>query len=450
MARFCTNCGTEIPDGIAFCTECGTKAPATVQPGIEPKQPLNEETNATAAVQMNENVAPTSAQTPPPQQQTYQAPPPQPQSYQAPPQPPCQPQQNYQQPYQQQNHNSPAQPGELTDAEVKGTKYEPISAWGYIGILLLMCIPLVGLIFTIVWACGGCRKISKRSLARATLIMTAIALVLALIIALAGGALINSLLDMAGIETSENGALFGGSVSAEEDKSDEPGGLMGLFGGSLSVEDDEGKEPSGLMGLFGGASSVEDNANEAQGGFADIFGGLFSVEDGGNEGSGGLTGLFGGEESLGGSASEGLGELGAIFGALEALGGLTAGGGDLSGLEGLFGDIEDINREAEAQNDGWPASLRQYPGGTSKEVASYRTIIENTSAEEMKGWINSLKSDGYVYTDFYDFGMSEADMLSSGGWWGTNGEYYVSVSYYDGAVTVDHLTELPDSLAYIN
>ncbi len=26
MARFCTNCGKEIEDGISFCTECGTKA----------------------------------------------------------------------------------------------------------------------------------------------------------------------------------------------------------------------------------------------------------------------------------------------------------------------------------------------------------------------------------------------------------------------------------------
>ena len=28
MAKFCTECGKEIADGVAFCTECGTKAPA--------------------------------------------------------------------------------------------------------------------------------------------------------------------------------------------------------------------------------------------------------------------------------------------------------------------------------------------------------------------------------------------------------------------------------------
>ena len=28
MAKFCTECGKEIAQGVAFCTECGTKAPA--------------------------------------------------------------------------------------------------------------------------------------------------------------------------------------------------------------------------------------------------------------------------------------------------------------------------------------------------------------------------------------------------------------------------------------
>ena len=26
MARFCTECGSELPDGMLFCTQCGTKA----------------------------------------------------------------------------------------------------------------------------------------------------------------------------------------------------------------------------------------------------------------------------------------------------------------------------------------------------------------------------------------------------------------------------------------
>ena len=41
-------------------------------------------------------------------------------------------------------------------------------------------------------------------------------------------------------------------------------------------------------------------------------------------------------------------------------------------------------------------------------------------------------------------GMSEADMQSMNAWWGTNGKWYLSISYADGTVTVDHMTELPD------
>ena len=251
--------------------------------------------------------------------------------------------------------------------------------------MLLMCIPVVGLILTIVWACGGCRKICKRSLARAAIIMTVIGIVIGIIFALVGGALINSLLDKAGIETNGEGIFSGLSLGSNEDEKEKSGGLLGLFGGS---EDTEGSDYSEL------------------------------------------------------------GQLGEALGALEALAGLT--GGESGDLSGLFENIEDINAQAEAKNNGWPKALRKYPGGTQAAVASYRTEISDTSEEEMLSWINGLKSDGYKYTDFYGFGMSEEDMLSSGGWWGTNGTYYISVSYYDGTVTVDHLTELPDLESYFN
>ncbi len=40
MARFCTNCGQELAEGVAFCTSCGTKAPENeVKQSVEaPKQ----------------------------------------------------------------------------------------------------------------------------------------------------------------------------------------------------------------------------------------------------------------------------------------------------------------------------------------------------------------------------------------------------------------------------
>lgn len=383
MAKFCTNCGKEIPEGVAFCTECGTKAS---EPKAATEQPAEAVAEKAPEAVIAENTQPAAQQTAAPQPQaTYQAPPQQGYQQQPPQAPPAQ---NYGQPqYQQPYTPPPTQPIALTAESVKGTKYEPISAWGFIGIMLLMCIPVVGLILTIVWACGGCRKICKRSLARAAIIMTVIGIVIGIIFALVGGALINSLLDKAGIDTNGEGIFSGLSLGSNEDENEKEksGGLLGLFGGSEDTESSDYSE---------------------------------------------------------------LGQLGEALGTLEALAGLT--GGESGDLSGLFGNIEDINAQAEAKNNGWPKALRKYPGGTQAAVASYRTEISDTSEEEMLSWINGLKSDGYKYTDFYGFGMSEEDMLSSGGWWGTNGTYYISVSYYDGTVTVDHLTELPDLESYFN
>ena len=66
----------------------------------------------------------------------------------------------------------------------------------------------------------------------------------------------------------------------------------------------------------------------------------------------------------------------------------------------------------------------------------------------MLGWIDQLKIDGFEFQDFYGFGFSESDMLSMDAWWAYDGKTYLSVSYYDGTVTVDHTKELPDLESY--
>lgn len=63
----------------------------------------------------------------------------------------------------------------------KGSRYAPISTWGYTGIILLFSIPVIGWIFCLVWACGGCAKINKRNLARGY-ILTFVLVVLVLAI----------------------------------------------------------------------------------------------------------------------------------------------------------------------------------------------------------------------------------------------------------------------------
>ncbi len=336
MAKFCTNCGATLSDDRKFCTECGTPLPDA--PAAEPA------------------AAPAAAPVPAAQ---------------------------------------PLYAGEIPPA--KGSKFEPITTKGYIGIMLLMCIPIVGLILMIVWACGGCKKINKKNFARATLIVMAISLVLSLILGLVFGSVAKSALASAGLAglEKESSGLFGGSGSGPAPEPEEEESSSGL--GELG-------QLAGLLGDLGGLAG-------------------------------------GGEEAVTNRDIEELGKM------LEGLEGLT-------GEENGFGDLVDgaaeANREAEALNDGWPKTLRPYPGGSATAVASYRTEISGTTREEMMGWIEDLKGDGFTYQDFYDFGMSEDDMLGMDGWWAYDGRTYLSVSYYDGIVTVDHTKELPDLASYFS
>lgn len=57
-----------------------------------------------------------------------------------------------------------------------------ISTWEYVGIILIMGIPVIGLIFIIVWACGGCKKKSKTNMARALLLLGVFGLITTFII----------------------------------------------------------------------------------------------------------------------------------------------------------------------------------------------------------------------------------------------------------------------------
>ena len=78
------------------------------------------------------------------------------------------------------------------------------------------------------------------------------------------------------------------------------------------------------------------------------------------------------------------------------------------------------------------------------ELSKQQLKSKETKERIFKAAKEILKKDGYEFQDFYDFGMTEEDMLSMNGWWATDGEIYLSVSYYDGLVTIDHTKELPD------
>ncbi len=69
-------------------------------------------------------------------------------------------------------------------APPKKSKYAPMSSIGTALSLVAMGIPVIGFIITVVWACGACRKIGRRNLARAMLILMALGIILWIIAAL--------------------------------------------------------------------------------------------------------------------------------------------------------------------------------------------------------------------------------------------------------------------------
>ena len=129
---FCENCGKNLPDGAKFCNGCGAKTEA-VQPAY-----------AAAA----EPAPAPPAYTPPPAQTAYA-----PQQTYA-PQPPA----------------YSGQPGS-----------EPLRVGQYIGMLLLMCVPILGVILLFMWGFGSSVNLNKKNFARAMLIVSAIGIVLSII-----------------------------------------------------------------------------------------------------------------------------------------------------------------------------------------------------------------------------------------------------------------------------
>lgn len=347
MAKFCTNCGATLYDDKKFCTQCGAsvdEAPAGA--AALPSPPPQSAPQPQAAPVY----AQTATATMPPPQSAYQP--------------------------------AAAYGGDMAPA--KGSKYEPITTKGFIGIMLLMCIPIVGQILMIVWALGGCRKINKRNLARASLIMMVVALVISFILGLVLKSLFGKVVDQIEAETGVSISEITGGEKSKNGESGDLGGLLGIVSG-LSGED--------------------------------------------------------------GPTNQNIEELEELEKMLEGLEGVTD---EESGFNGLIDGAIQANRDAEAANDGWPKTLRAYPGGTATATASYRTEISGTTLDEMLGWIEDLKGDGFEYQDFYDFGMSEQDMLDMNGWWAYDGNTYLSVSFSEGTVIVDHTKELPDLASYFN
>ena len=78
----------------------------------------------------------------------------------------------------------------------------------------------------------------------------------------------------------------------------------------------------------------------------------------------------------------------------------------------------------------WPAGLPVYQGGKGTDPKEDSVAIYGTTWEEMLAYIELLKQNGFSFMDFYNSGLTEAQMLSSlQQWCGTNGTIYVTVGY---------------------
>lgn len=73
------------------------------------------------------------------------------------------------------NESAGAAPTGEAYQELMEESFSPMGAWQYCGALLLMSLPcFIGFIFTVVWACGGCRKKVKTKLAQGLLLYSLI------------------------------------------------------------------------------------------------------------------------------------------------------------------------------------------------------------------------------------------------------------------------------------
>lgn len=147
---FCENCGNKLLEGAKFCVDCGAKT--------EPVQPAYTTAES----------APARPVPPPP---AYA--------------PQVQTASSYQQAYApQQPPAYSGQPGS-----------EPLRVGQYIGMLLLMCVPILSIILLFAWSFGGSVNLNKKNFARAMLILGAIGIILSIIFGAALTSIIGELLD---------------------------------------------------------------------------------------------------------------------------------------------------------------------------------------------------------------------------------------------------------------
>ena len=87
------------------------------------------------------------------------------------------------------------------------SKYASMGIWGYVGMMILFSLPVIGLILAVIWAFDA-RNINRRNYARAILVLTAIIFILSTIITVVGFVLFYDVIREITESFSQNGYTF--------------------------------------------------------------------------------------------------------------------------------------------------------------------------------------------------------------------------------------------------
>ena len=199
----CKNCNHEIDNGAMFCTYCGTPVEQVSEPETQPVENTaaeevqqNPYENVQTAQPEVNNVQQAAQQTTAdsqPQQNPYSSPQYGQQFTNAPNNAYGANQGKYGNQYQnynngynqqynaqyQQTYNAQPVPPVIPSYGTPET--QPVSVGGWIGVMLLSCLPLINLIMLFVWAFSSSTKKSLKNYARAALIMFLIVAVITVI-----------------------------------------------------------------------------------------------------------------------------------------------------------------------------------------------------------------------------------------------------------------------------
>ena len=193
---FCNACGASVPDGVKFCTSCGNpmtqESPQAQPTDAAAPQPEAAQTFVQApqpvvAVSPQPEAAQTFVQAPQPV--VAAAPVPASQLAVAAP-----------------TSQTTQAPNFAVSPPPRGSKYAVVSTGGFFGFYILFAIPVVGWLICIIMAFTA-KNLNRRNLARATLILLIIGIVLSIVGYFMSRWLLGT---VAGLFRGASGGVFGG------------------------------------------------------------------------------------------------------------------------------------------------------------------------------------------------------------------------------------------------